>query len=308
MAKEMLIVGTVAFDTIKTPYGNHEKILGGSGLYASLAASFLLPVNLVSVIGDDFGQENLDFLNKKNINTAGIAVLPGKKTFHWSGYYEYDMNQAHSLQTDLNVLTEFNPVLPDNYRDAEFVFLANIDPELQLKVLAQLRQPKFVAVDTMNFWITSKKEKLLEVIAKADVVLLNDAEIRQLMNTTNILQTARELIKSGCKTVIVKKGEHGALLINECYVFALPGYPLEMVKDPTGAGDSFAGGFVSYLAQHGDTTEMTMRKAIVYGSALASFNVEDFSCERFKTLTKPELNKRLEEYSALAHFQKLVLC
>lgn len=307
MSEEILIVGTVAFDTIKTPYGVQEKVLGGSGLYSSLAASFLMPVNLVSVVGDDFGQNNIDFLNQRDINTEGITIISGKKTFHWSGYYEYDMNQAHSLQTDLNVLTEFNPILPESYRDAEFVFLANIDPELQLKVCEQLKQPKLIALDTMNFWISSKKEKLLEVIGKADVLLINDAEIRQLMDTPNILKAAREIIKQGCSTVIVKKGEHGVMLINECYVFALPAYPLEVVKDPTGAGDSFAGGFVSYLARNGDISEATMRKAIVYGSALASFNCEDFSCEKFKKLTKDEINRRLQEFSGLAQFQKLVL-
>lgn len=307
MAEELLIVGTVAFDSIKTPYGDHEKILGGSGLYAALASSFLTPVNLVSVVGDDFGQENLNFLNKRDINTQGITILPGKKTFHWSGFYEHDMNQAHSLKTDLNVLTEFDPLLPETYRDARFVFLANIDPELQLKVLTQLRQPKFVAMDTMNFWIESKREKLLEVITKVDVLLINDAEIRQLMNTPNIFKAAREIIKLGCKTVIVKKGEHGVLLINDSSVFALPAYPLEVVKDPTGAGDSFAGGFVSFLASTGESGEASMRRAIVYASALASFNVEDFSCERFKTLTKPEINKRLAEFSALSHFQKIIL-
>jgi sugar/nucleoside kinase (ribokinase family) len=306
MSTDVLITGTVAFDSIKTPYGEHQKLLGGSGLYSSFAASFLSPINLVSVVGDDFSADDLQLLNKKDINTDGVKILPGKKTFHWSGYYEYDMNQAHSLQTDLNVLTEFDPVLPESYKDSQYVFLANIDPELQLKVLAQINSPKLIAVDTMNFWIETKKAKLLEVIAKTNVLLINDAEIRQLMDTPNLLQAARGVIKTGCETVIIKKGEHGAMLVSGAYVFAVPAYPLEVVKDPTGAGDSFAGGVVSYLAANDDISEMTMRKAIVYGSALASFNVEDFSCERFKSLQQAEISRRLEEFRKLSSFEKLV--
>ncbi len=307
MSEEVLITGTLAFDSIKTPYGTKEKILGGSGLYASMAASFLVPVNLVSVVGEDFGENHFALLNQRDINTEGIAKIPNGKTFSWEGYYEYDMNQAHSLRTDLNVLRDFNPTIPESYKDTKYVFLANIDPELQQKVLQQINKPKLIAMDTMNFWIENKKQELLKTISQVNVLLINDAEIRELMDTPNILKAARELIKKGCGTVIVKKGEHGVMMVSDCYVFAIPAYPLEEVKDPTGAGDTFAGGFISYLASKDDYSEASMRKAIVYGSALASYNVEDFGCERLKAITKQDISARVNEFEALSSFQKLVI-
>jgi sugar/nucleoside kinase (ribokinase family) len=305
MPPAILIAGTVAYDSIKTPYGNKEKILGGSGTHASVSASILAPVNLVSVIGEDFEQKYLDLFHYKGIDTAGIQVIKGGKTFFWSGFYENDMNQAHSLKTDLNVLLSFNPVLPDKFKSSKYVFLANIDPVLQVQVLDQTPQAKLTAMDTMNFWIDTKKTQLLQVISRINILLINDAEIRQLTGKVNIIQAARELINTGCKTVVVKKGEHGSLLITAKEVFAVPAYPLDMVKDPTGAGDSFAGGFMSWLAKTEDLSLANMRSAIVYGSTLASFNVEDFSCNRLLNITKSEINQRLAEYQKVCCFETL---
>ncbi len=301
----VLIVGSVALDSIKTPFGEHENILGGSAVHSSVSASFFSPVNLVGVVGEDFPQKHIDMLKKRNVDLAGLQIVKGGKTFHWKGYYEYDMNQAHSLDTQLNVFADFDPVLPESYKKTPYVFLANIDPVLQLKVLAQVQTPKLTLLDTMNFWISSKREALLEVMKKVDVVLLNEGEIRQLMNTPSIIKGARALLKEGVKILIVKKGEHGVLLFHGNTIFAAPSFPIEGVVDPTGAGDSFAGGFIGYLAKTGDISEKNMRQAIMVGSTMASYIVEDFSNDRFMTLAHKDISARFSEFKALCHFEQL---
>ena len=300
----LLIVGTIGLDTIETPFGKKPDILGGSVIYAGTSASFFAKSALVGVAGEDFPKEHLEFLKSKDIDTSGIQILPGQ-TFRWSGYYEYDMNQAHTRDTRLNLYTSFDPKVPDHLKKAEYVFLANLDPDLQLKVLDQLESPKFVAMDTMNFWIENKREKLIEVIKRADLVLMNDGEIRQFMETPNIPQAARKLRQLGAKAVIVKKGEHGALLFNDGEHFAAPSYPQEELKDPTGAGDTFAGGLMGYLAKTRDVTEANIRQAIVVGSVMASFNVEDFSLERMRRLTQKEIHDRFAEFKNFSEFSAL---
>lgn len=302
---KVLIVGSVALDSIKTPFGEHENILGGSAVHSSVSASFFSPVNLVGVVGEDFPQKHVDMLKKRNVDVSGLQIIKGGKTFHWKGFYEHDMNQAHSLDTQLNVFADFDPVLPDAYKDTPYVFLANIDPELQLRVLQQVKKPKLTLLDTMNFWISSKREKLLEVMKKVDVVLLNEGEIRQLMNTSSIIKGARALLKEGIKILIVKKGEHGVLLFHGKTIFAAPSFPIDDVKDPTGAGDSFAGGFIGYIAKTGDISEKNMRQAIMVGSTMASYIVEDFSCDRFMRLTEKDIHARFDEFNQLCHFENL---
>lgn len=300
------MVGSVALDTIKTPFGEKAGILGGSGVYASVAASFYCPVKLVAVVGKDFPENHVEYLKSRKIDTLGLRTMPGN-TFRWSGYYEYDMNQAHTLDTKLNVLGTFDPEIPEEYRDCEYVMLANLDPEKQLKVLAQMKNPKMVAMDTMNFWIESKREALKEVVKKADVVLMNDAELRQFMETPNIPVAARKILKLGAKAVIIKKGEHGALYFSNEDHFAAPSYPQEQFRDPTGAGDSFAGGFMGYLARTNDLSRENIRRAIIVGSVMASFNVEDFSLDRMKRLTLKEVCERFAEVKKFSHFDELVL-
>jgi len=298
----LLIVGSVALDTVKTPFGRHENILGGSAVHASVAASFFVPVNLVGVVGKDFSPAHITFLNQRGIDTQGLQIKEGK-TFHWEGFYEFDLNQAHTLDTQLNVFAAFDPVIPDRYRSADFVFLANIDPDLQLKVLAQMQKPKMVLLDTMNFWIETKKAALLEVIKQVDVIVLNDAETRQLTGTPNLIAGAKALLAMGVKKVIIKKGEHGALLFEDGHYFAVPSFPLDKVVDPTGAGDSFAGSFIGYLAKTGDLSHNNLRKAIVIGSIVASYNVEDFSCDRMRTLTPKDIQHRFDELKKIVEFE-----
>ncbi|MFC1596283.1 PfkB family carbohydrate kinase [Candidatus Margulisiibacteriota bacterium] len=302
----VLIVGSVALDTVKTPFGKHANILGGSAIHASVAASFFSQVNLVGVVGQDFPAEHIDFLQRKGIDTSGLQVKEGK-TFHWEGYYEYDMNQAHTVDTQLNVFADFDPQIPANLKDSEFVFLANIDPELQIRVLEQINQPRLTVLDTMNFWIETKKEKLLQAIKLVDIVVLNDAEARQLMGTPNLVVAAKKLLKLGVGKVIIKKGEHGSLLFENSDYFVAPAYPLEQVIDPTGAGDSFAGGLVGYLAKTGDLSHPNLRKAVVLGSVMASYNVEDFSLNRTKKLTDKEIFHRFSEFKRIAEFEAVEL-
>ena len=301
----LLVVGTVALDTIETPFGVHKDIIGGSGTHAAMAASFHTGIKLVSVVGDDFPKEHLDFLRSRNIDTKGIQTLKDKKTFRWNGYYEYDMNQAHTKETQLNVLVDFDPVLPEEYKDSQTVFLGNIDPVLQSKVIDQLKDPKLIAMDTMNFWISNKKNELMETLKKIDVLILNDAEIRQLTETPNLVKAAKMVLDMGVKRVVVKKGEHGAITFDPETHFAAPSYPLDQVVDPTGAGDSFAGGMMGYLAKSQDYSERNFRKALVLGSVMASFNVEDFSLNRLKKLTKTEIINRYLEFQEISSFEKL---
>lgn len=300
----IVVVGTVAFDTVETPFGRGENILGGSATYFSTSASFFTDVSLVAVVGDDFPEEHVRFLKSRDINTDGLSRIPGK-TFHWTGRYGFDLNEAQTLDTQLNVLTEFRPDLPEAYREADYLFLANIDPDLQMEVLAQVRRPKLVACDTMNFWISSKPEALKEVIRKVDIFVINEGEARQLSGEANLVKAARTILDLGVKTLIVKRGEYGVLMFTANSVFAAPAYPLEEVFDPTGAGDTFAGGFMGYLANTGDHSEEGIRQAIICGSVMASFNVEDFSLNRLKNLQYGEIEERYRCFKTMTHFQDL---
>lgn len=298
------VVGTVAFDTVETPFGTGENVLGGSATYFATSASFFTDVSLVAVVGEDFPSEHLDFLKSRNIDLAGLQQIPGK-TFHWKGRYGYDLNEAQTLDTQLNVLLDFKPELPQTYRDTEVLFLANIDPELQLEVLEQVRSPRIVACDSMNFWITSKPAALKEVIKKVDIVVINEGEARMLTGQPNLVKAAREIIGMGCKRLVVKRGEYGVLMFTDSDVFAAPAYPLEDVFDPTGAGDTFAGGFMGYLANTCDFSEEGMRQALIFGSVMASFNVEQFSLNRMKSLDYPEIVNRYRNFKQLTTFRDL---
>ena len=300
----VLIVGSVALDNVKTPFGEKENILGGSAVHASVAASFFSKVDLVGVVGEDFPKEHVKFLESRGIDLAGLQITKGK-TFHWDGFYEYDMNQAHTLDTQLNVFEKFDPRIPDRSKGNEFVFLANMDPELQLKVIESLDKPKMIVADTMNFWIDTKKHALLDVVKKADVMLLNDMEARQLMGVPSVVVAAKKLLALGAKSVIIKKGEHGALYFSKDCHFSAPSYPQENLKDPTGAGDSFAGGFIGYLAKSVDLGKENIKKAVIIGSVMASFNVEDFSLDRMRTLKEKEINARFDEFVRFSRFECL---
>ena len=300
----LLVVGSMAFDSIKSPFGEVERVIGGSATYFSLAASYLTPVRLVSVVGRDFPRGTLDMLSARGIDLQGLKVAEGV-TFHWKGYYEYDLNIAHTVKTDLNVFENFAPVLPASYRESRYVFLGNIDPKLQLDILAQVREPKIVALDTMNFWIGKSPQLLREVIRSVDIVVINEAEIRELTGEFNLVKAARKMMRMGPGRVVIKRGEYGVLHLSDGEIFAAPAYPLETIFDPTGAGDSFAGGFMGYLASRDGValTEMDYRLATIYGSAIASFTVEAFSTERLQGLTRKEIDSRLAEFQALTEFR-----
>lgn len=300
----IVVVGTVAFDTVETPFGRGENVLGGSATYFSTSASFFTDVSLVAVVGEDFPQEHVDFLKSREIDLQGLQRIPGK-TFHWTGRYGYDLNEAQTLDTQLNVLMEFKPELPAAYRETDVLFLANIDPELQLQVLDQVKQPKLTACDSMNFWISSKPEALKEVMKRVDIVIINEGEARMLTGEANLVKAARQIIGLGCKRLVVKRGEYGVLMFTADTVFAAPAWPLEEVFDPTGAGDTFAGGFMGYLANTGDFSEEGMRQALIVGSVMASFNVEDFSLNRMKRLTYPEIETRFRSFKGLTDFRDL---
>ncbi len=298
----ILVVGTVALDSVKTPFGKVTEALGGSATYFSLAANIFTKVKLVGVVGADFPNEYVLFLKERGIDLDGLQQIEGK-TFRWKGEYQYDdLNAAITLETQLNVLEEFSPEIPPQYQDTEFIFLANIDPELQLNVLEQLKSPKLVVADTMNFWIERKKEALLEVLKRIDIAILNDGEARQLTKEPNLINAAKKILSLGPKRVIIKKGEHGSLMISKSRFFAAPAYPLETLFDPTGAGDSFAGGFLGYLAAHDKLDDSEMKKAIICGTTIASFTVEDFSVNRLMTLTKEEIKKRYLEIKKITQF------
>ncbi|MHB8782088.1 MAG: PfkB family carbohydrate kinase [Desulfobacteria bacterium] len=300
----LLVVGSMAFDSIKSPFGEVDRVVGGSATYFSLAASYLTPVRLVSVVGKDFPKETLDMLSARGIDLQGLKVAEGV-TFHWKGYYEYDLNVAHTVKTDLNVFENFAPVLPPSYRESRYVFLGNIDPKLQLDILAQVREPKIVALDTMNFWIGKSPQLLREVIRSVDIVVINEAEIRELTGEFNLVKAARKLMRMGPGRVVIKRGEYGVLHLSDGEIFAAPAYPLETIFDPTGAGDSFAGGFMGYLASRDGValTEMDYRLATIYGSAIASFTVEAFSTERLQGLSREEIDSRLAAFRALTEFR-----
>lgn len=286
----LVITGTIGLDDIETPFGKVAGTLGGSGVYAAMAASYFADPGLVSIAGGDLSKEHLKTLNR--VDTTGVAKAG--KTFRWSGFYEFDMNEAQTKKTDLNSLAGFKPIVPEKYKDTKYLFLANIDPEIQLEVLAQIKSRPFVVLDTMNYWITSKKEILKNVIAKVDILVMNEGEVRQFCGTPNLIKAGRQLLELGPSYAIIKKGEHGALLFGTDTFFSAPGYPLEEVKDPTGAGDSFAGGLIGYLAKTDDISEQNIRKGIIYGSVVASFCAEEFGLKYLENIKNTDIKERYE--------------
>jgi sugar/nucleoside kinase (ribokinase family) len=303
---DLVVVGSVAFDSIETRGVKKTQELGGSASFFSTAASYFSPVKLVAVVGDDFPEEHLAFFKSRGVALDGLERRRGK-TFHWSGRYSDDLSSRTTLATDLNVFADFRPQLPDDWRAAELLFLGNIHPTLQLDVLEQVKQPKLVAMDTMNFWISSEPSALKKVLAKIDLLVINDEEARQLTEQHNLPRAARAIRAMGPKTVIVKRGDSGALLFHDHGVFAAPAYPLEEVVDPTGAGDTFAGGFMGYLARARDLGPQTVRRAMIYGSVMASFCVEAFSLDRMRNLTQGEIEGRYRAFRDLTHFEDVHL-
>ncbi|OGQ44934.1 MAG: sugar kinase [Deltaproteobacteria bacterium RIFCSPLOWO2_02_FULL_46_8] len=304
----ILVVGSVAYDDLETPFGKKDRVLGGAATHFSASASFFTPVQLVGVVGGDFDEREITFLRARGVDFAGLQIQPEGKTFHWKGRYSFDLNEAQTLETHLNVFAQFNPALPAHFQKSPFVFLANIDPELQLKVLEQVQTPKFVAMDTMNFWISGKRSELKKTLAKVDILLINEGEARQLAGERNLVKAAKLIRSWGPKTLVIKRGEYGALLFTGEAIFSAPAYPLEDLKDPTGAGDSFAGGFIGYLAsQNGDLNETALKRAMICGSVMASFQVEDFGLDRMRQLTKQEINDRFQGFKVLSHFETVLL-
>ncbi|MGH7817862.1 MAG: PfkB family carbohydrate kinase [Candidatus Binatia bacterium] len=297
----VLVVGTVAFDSIETPFGSAERVLGGSASYFALGASFFAPVRVVGVIGKDFPQDYLDLFTERKIDIDGIKRDDGD-TFHWRGRYHEDINQRDTIELNLNVLAGFVPKLPDNYRDAEYVFLGNIDPLMQMEVLNQLRRLKLVVLDTMDHWIRESQDELKKVLKRIEILVVNDSEARLLSGYDNIVKAARAILRMGPKMVLIKRGEYGVLQFSDSSVFATPAYPLEEVFDPTGAGDSFAGGLMGHLARTGDGSEGGLRRAIVYGSVVASFTVEDFGVKRLTAVSLPEIEERYQRFVQLTDF------
>ncbi len=302
-AQPLLVVGTVATDDIETPFGAVTRAPGGSASFFAASASHFAPVRLVGVIGDDYPTPALDPLVARGVDLAGLERAPGP-SFHWSGRYRHDLNAAETLDTRLGVLASFEPKLPDAWRHTKYVFLANIDPRLQHRVLDQMVAPAFVACDTMNFWISSQPEELVALLARVDLLTLNDGEARQLTGHANLVHAARWILERGPRYVVIKKGEHGALLFDRDAIFFAPAFPLEQVFDPTGAGDSFAGGFMGWLARTDDRAPGTLRRAVVYGSAMGSFAVEKFSFQRLLEVTPDELARRVEDFRTLVSFDR----
>ncbi len=300
----LLVVGSVALDTVQTPFGEVKEGLGGSATYFATAASFFTDVQLVAVIGEDFPEEHLTFLNQRGIDLAGLERNMGK-TFRWKGEYGYQLNEAKTLQTDLNVFESFRPKLPVSYTKASYLFLGNIDPSLQLDVLRQVTTPKLVACDTMNFWIGGNRDGLVKTLAGVDILMINEGEARALSSEFNLVKAAKTILSLGPKTLIVKRGEYGALMFNGNKIFAVPAYPLESVFDPTGAGDSFAGGFMGVIAQNagGEISDQTLRQAAIYGSVMASFCVEAFSLDRMRSLTQDDIKCRYIEFKDLTGYE-----
>ena len=299
----ILVVGTVAFDNIQTPFGKAERCLGGSATYFSVAASFFTDVDLIASVGDDFTDRDLEIFRGRRINLEGLDRVPGAKTFFWSGEYGYDLNVAKTRETQLNVFADFHPRLNEQQRRADVLFLANIHPELQMDVLQQAKRPRLVALDTMNLWIATKHEALEKAFRQVDMVVINEAETRQFTGQTNLIKSAREILSLGPRTIVIKRGEYGVLMITRSAAFAVPAYPLEDVFDPTGAGDTFAGGFLGYLTSRKNHDESEMRRAIIFGIVLASFTVEKFSLDRLREITLEDIYERYRAFRALTHFE-----
>jgi sugar/nucleoside kinase (ribokinase family) len=305
----LVVVGSIAFDAVKTPFGERERMLGGSAVHFSLAASFFTDVRVVGPVGDDFGQDEYRVLHDRGVNTDDVEHVEGGKTFFWRGHYEFDLNTAHTDDTQLNVFGEFEPKLSEASCSSSTLFLANIQPDLQRDVRAQCTGAELAGLDSMNLWIDTARDSLVNAIGGVDMVLMNDAELRMLTGQPNLLRAAREVMSMGPRMVIAKQGEYGAALYTESGFFALPGYPLETVVDPTGAGDSFAGGFLGYLdaESDGEINDQTLRRAMTYGSVMASFNVEEFGTERVCRLTHEEINRRFEEFRSMTHIETVPL-
>jgi sugar/nucleoside kinase (ribokinase family) len=300
----LLVVGSVAYDNVETPFGKVKDVIGGSAMYSSVSASFFHSVNLVAVVGEDFPKSEIDFLVSRGIDTSGLTISKGK-TFSWEGKYGYDLNEAHTLDTQLNVFKDFNPMLPEKFKNSEYVFLGNIDPVLQYSVIKQIKNPKLKAIDTMNHWIKDKKNDVVKVMSLVDVVIINEAEARQLSGEYNILKASKVILSYGPKYLVIKRGEYGVLLFYKDHIFSLPAFPLEIVKDPTGAGDSFAGGFMGYLARVNSLDPEHLRKAVVIGTIMASINVEDFSLNRFKTIKSKDITDRLLHFHKILKFEEI---
>jgi sugar/nucleoside kinase (ribokinase family) len=300
----LLVVGSVALDSVETPFGKQEDVLGGSATFFSVSASFFTQVMAVAVVGEDFPEEHLDFLRRRGVDLEGVTREPGR-TFRWRGKYTYQLNEAQTLDTQLNVFERFAPRLPERYRQAQYVFLGNIHPELQSQVLDQVRSPRLVAADTMNFWISGSLSALKKTLTRVHLLFVNDAEARALAGEHNVVKAARAILRMGPNRVVIKRGEYGALLFEKEHVFALPAYPLEDVFDPTGAGDTFAGGFMGHLAQSGREDHPVLRRSMVFGSVMAAFNVEQFSLERLRSLTVAEIHARYQLFRQLTHFEEL---
>lgn len=301
----LLVVGSVAFDAVETPFGKREKMLGGSASHFSLSASFFTDVRLVGVVGGDFGREEEKVFEEHNINTTDLERIPDGKTFFWRGRYDYDLNTAHTLDTQLNVFADFQPKLSEYSLNSRLVFLGNIIPDLQRQVLGQLDRAELIALDTMNMWIEQTREALLETVKGVHVVIINDAEARQLAEEPNLIKAARRILSWGPRALVVKRGEYGAALFTSESYFAIPAYPLESVFDPTGAGDTFAGGFMGYLASHETIDEAAMRRAMIFGSVMASFNVEEFGTDRVRRLTHDEINERFHAFKEMTNFEAI---
>ena len=300
----ILVVGSVAFDSVKTPFGEAANVLGGSATYFSVSASYFSPVKMVSVIGKDFTEDHQTIFKRHNIDTAGLIQTTGE-TFRWKGRYGFELNEAETLDTQLNVLETFEPQIPENYKNCDYVFLGNIDPVLQVKVLDQIENPKLVACDTMNFWIDAKLDDLKKTLQRIDILVINDGEARMLAGEANLVQAANRILAMGPKRLIIKRGEYGVLMFNGDSIFGAPAYPLEEVFDPTGAGDTFAGGLMGHLARADDVEDSTLRQAIIFGSVMASFNVEAFSLGKLSALTKTDIDTRFEQFRKLTQFESL---
>lgn len=301
---QLLVVGSVALDTVKTPFGEADDVLGGSATYFATAASYFTTVELIAVVGQDFPGEHLEFFQERGIDLAGLERRPGE-TFRWKGEYTHHLNEAHTLDTRLNVFETFRPKIPDQYQAPHMLFLGNIDPELQLDVLSQVNRPSLVACDTMNFWINGKREALWRVLEKVDVLIINDGEARALGEHPNLVRVAKNILARGPKYLIVKRGEYGVLMFDHRHCFGAPAFPLEQVLDPTGAGDTFAGGFMGSLASCGTLNEAALRQAIIFGSVMASFTVEAFSLDRLRVLDYKDIEARFRAFKRLTHFEDL---
>jgi sugar/nucleoside kinase (ribokinase family) len=297
----ILAVGSIALDTIKTPFGKAKNIPGGSASYFALSAINFCPVSIVAVIGADFPKKDISLLNKKNIDTKGLRVEDGK-TFHWEGEYGWDFSNPKTIKTDLNVFADFDPKISESHKNSGYLFLANIDPLIQLKVLKQVKNPKLIACDTMNYWIENRNKELLKLLKKVDILIINESESRELTNKSNLVNAAKDMLRLGPKIVVIKKGEHGVLLFTKNGIFTTPAYLIESISDPTGAGDTFAGGFIGYLAKSKSLTEASLRRAAIYGTIMATFAVEDFGLNKLKNITNLDIAERIMRFKKITRF------